>query len=197
MTRTKESFNLARRRAWKKHLSLSSGAKAIASSRSTSRGTSTHSPRPCTSTSSARSPRRRRTATAARSCSLAPVARSAPGRICTSGWTRTAKPSYSEARSASFVQAFAKIGLIPDCGGTWLLPRLIGPARARALALTAEPLPADKAEAWGLIWKALDDAELMPQAHALCARFTAAPTVALALIKRLLDQSWSNDLDTQ
>src|SRR5207247_5968797 len=100
------------------------------------------------------------------------------------------------ARSASFVQAFAKIGLIPDCGGTWLLPRLIGPARARALALTAEPLPADKAEAWGLIWKALDDAELMPQAHALCARFTAAPTVALALIKRLLDQSWSNDLDT-
>ena len=101
------------------------------------------------------------------------------------------------ARLASFVQAFAKIGLIPDCGGTWLLPRLIGPARARALALTAEPLPADKAEAWGLIWKALDDAELMPQAHALCARFTAAPTVALALIKRVLDQSWSNDLDTQ
>src|SRR5436309_887711 len=67
------------------------------------------------------------------------------------------------ARSASFVQAFAKIVRIPDCGGTWLLPRLIGPARARALALTAEPLPADKAEAWGLIWKALDDAELMPQ----------------------------------
>src|SRR5437016_11682080 len=101
------------------------------------------------------------------------------------------------ARSASFVQALAKIGLIPDCGGTWLLPRLIGPARARALALTAEPLPADKAEAWGLVWKALDDAELMPQAHALCAHFTAAPTVALALIKRVLDQSWSNDLDTQ
>src|SRR5262245_11092450 len=101
------------------------------------------------------------------------------------------------ARSASFVQAFAKVGLIPDCGGTWLLPRLIGPARARALALTAEPLPADKAEAWGLIWKALDDGELMAQAHALCARFIAAPTVALALIKRVLDESWSNDLDTQ
>src|SRR5262245_2120859 len=96
------------------------------------------------------------------------------------------------ARSASFIQAFAKIGLIPDCGGTWLLPRLVGPARARGLALTAEP-----AEAWGLIWKALDDAELMVQAHALCARFAAAPTLALALIKRVLDESWSNDLDTQ
>src|SRR5579871_59477 len=57
------------------------------------------------------------------------------------------------ARSASFVQAFARVGLVPDCGGTWLLPRLIGPARARGLALTAEPLPAEKAEAWGLIWK--------------------------------------------
>src|SRR5262249_2336508 len=57
------------------------------------------------------------------------------------------------ARPASFVQAFAKIGLTPDCGGTWFLPRLVGPARARGLALTAEPLPADKAEAWGLIWK--------------------------------------------
>src|SRR5215470_11489339 len=90
------------------------------------------------------------------------------------------------ARSASFIQAFVKIGLIPDCGGTWLLPRLVGPARARGLALTAEPLPADKAEAWGLIWKTLDDLELMAQAHQLCVYFTAAPTVALALIKRAL-----------
>ena len=57
------------------------------------------------------------------------------------------------AKSASFVQAFAKIGLVPDSGGTWFLPRLIGPARARGLALTGEPLPAEKAEAWGLIWK--------------------------------------------
>ena len=99
------------------------------------------------------------------------------------------------ARSASFVQAFAKIGLIPDCGGTWFLPRLIGPARARGLALTAEPLPADKAEAWGLIWKTFDDPELMAQAHQLCVQFTAAPTVALALIKRTLDEAWGNDLD--
>jgi len=101
------------------------------------------------------------------------------------------------ARSATFVQAFVKIGLIPDCGGTWLLPRLIGPARARGLALTAEPLPADKAEAWGLIWKTLDDLELMAQAHQLCVHFTAAPTVALALIKRALDEAWGNDLDAQ
>jgi 2-(1,2-epoxy-1,2-dihydrophenyl)acetyl-CoA isomerase len=101
------------------------------------------------------------------------------------------------ARSATFVQAFAKIGLIPDCGGTWFLPRLIGPARARGLALTAEPLPADKAEAWGLIWKTLDDLELMAQAHQLCVHFTAAPTVALALIKRALDEAWANDLDAQ
>jgi 2-(1,2-epoxy-1,2-dihydrophenyl)acetyl-CoA isomerase len=101
------------------------------------------------------------------------------------------------ARSATFLQAFAKIGLVPDCGGTWVLPRLVGPARARALALMAEPVSAEQAEAWGLIWKAHDDGELMAQAHGLCARFAAAPAVALALIKRLLDESWGNDLDTQ
>ena len=65
------------------------------------------------------------------------------------------------ARSASFVQAFAKIGLVPDSGGTWFLPRLVGPARARGLALTGEPLSAEKAEAWGLIWKMAEDLELM------------------------------------
>jgi 2-(1,2-epoxy-1,2-dihydrophenyl)acetyl-CoA isomerase len=101
------------------------------------------------------------------------------------------------ARSANFVQSFAKIGLVPDSGGSWILPRLVGPARARALALTAEPLPADKAEAWGMIWKALDDDKLMVEAHALCGRFASAPTLGLALIKRALDASWENDLDTQ
>ena len=75
------------------------------------------------------------------------------------------------ARSATFVQSFAKIGLVPDSGGTWILPRLIGPARARALALTAEPVPAEKAEAWGMIWKAVADGELMAEAHKLCAAF--------------------------
>jgi 2-(1,2-epoxy-1,2-dihydrophenyl)acetyl-CoA isomerase len=101
------------------------------------------------------------------------------------------------ARSASFVQAFAKIGLVPDSGGTWFLPRLVGPARARGMALTGDPLPADKAEAWGLIWKMHDDLVLMAEAHRLCVHFTEAPTVALALIKRLLDESWANDLDAQ
>ena len=101
------------------------------------------------------------------------------------------------ARSASFIQSFAKIGLVPDSGGTWMLPRLVGPARARALALLAEPLPAATAEAWGLIWKSYEDAILMEEAHRLCAHFAVAPTAGLALIKRALDESWTNDLDAQ
>jgi 2-(1,2-epoxy-1,2-dihydrophenyl)acetyl-CoA isomerase len=101
------------------------------------------------------------------------------------------------ARSASFVQAFARIGLVPDSGGTWILPRLIGPARARGLALTGEPLPAERAEAWGLIWKCVADDMLMTQAQELCVVFAAGPTIGLALTKRLLDDSWGNDLDTQ
>lgn len=101
------------------------------------------------------------------------------------------------ARSANFVQSFAKIGLIPDAGGTYILPRLLGAARARALALTAEPVSAERAEAWGLIWKAVDDSALMPEAEKLCAHFAKAPTAGLALIKRALDASWDNDLDAQ
>ena len=101
------------------------------------------------------------------------------------------------ARSARFIQAFAKIGLVPDAGGSWLLPRLVGAARARALALTAEPLPAETAQAWGLIWKVFDDERLMPEAQALCAQLAAGPTVALGLIKRALDAAETNDLDAQ
>jgi 2-(1,2-epoxy-1,2-dihydrophenyl)acetyl-CoA isomerase len=101
------------------------------------------------------------------------------------------------ARSASFVQAFAKIGLIPDSGGTWFLPRLVGSARARGLALLAEPLPAERAEAWGLIWKAVDDATLMQEAERLCVHFASAPTHGLARIKRALDAAETNDLATQ
>ena len=101
------------------------------------------------------------------------------------------------ARSAKFVQAFAKIGLIPDSGGTWILPRLVGSARARGLALLAEPLPADTAENWGLIWKAVDDADLISAAEAMCAGFAGAPTVGLCLIKRALDAAETNGVDAQ
>jgi len=101
------------------------------------------------------------------------------------------------ARSATFVQSFARIGLVPDSGGTWLLPRLVGQARARGLALLAEPLPADKAEAWGLIWRAVDDAALMAEAEKLCAHFASAPTFGLGLIKRALDAAEDNSLSAQ
>jgi 2-(1,2-epoxy-1,2-dihydrophenyl)acetyl-CoA isomerase len=101
------------------------------------------------------------------------------------------------ARSAKFIQAFAKIGLIPDSGGTWVLPRLVGRARARGLALLAEPLPADKAEEWGLIWKAVDDAALMAEAERLAAHLATQPTRGLVLTRRALDAAEANDLDAQ
>jgi 2-(1,2-epoxy-1,2-dihydrophenyl)acetyl-CoA isomerase len=101
------------------------------------------------------------------------------------------------ARSASFIQSFARVGLVPDSGGTWALPRRIGDARARGLALLAEPLPAQKAEDWGLIWKAVDDAALMPEATAMCEHFAAAPTHGLSLIKQALNASSGNTLDAQ
>jgi 2-(1,2-epoxy-1,2-dihydrophenyl)acetyl-CoA isomerase len=101
------------------------------------------------------------------------------------------------ARSASFVQAFVRIGLIPDIAGTYWLPRLVGMARARGLAMTGEALPADKAADWGLIWKVCDDAELMTEAETLCERFAAAPTVALGLMKKALNASPGNDFEAQ
>ena len=101
------------------------------------------------------------------------------------------------ARSASFLQAFARIGLAPDSGSTWFLPRLVGAQRARALALLAEKLTAEEAAAWGLIWKVVDDERLLPEATALAQRLAAAPTRALAGIKRALDAAWDNSLDAQ
>ena len=95
------------------------------------------------------------------------------------------------------MQSFAKVGLIPDSGGTWYLPRLAGMARARGLALLAEPLSAEKAESWGLIWKVVDDAALMSEAEKLCGHFAAAPTYGLSLIKRALDAAAANSLDDQ
>ena len=101
------------------------------------------------------------------------------------------------ARSASFLQAFAKIGLIPDCGGTWLLPRLVGEARARALSMLAEPVSADAAAAWGMIWRAVPDEELVAEAEGVAARLAAGPTAALGLLKQALDESAVNDLEDQ
>ena len=101
------------------------------------------------------------------------------------------------ARSASFIQVFSRIALVPDLGSTWLLPRLVGQARARGLALLAEPLSAEKAEQWGLIWKAVDDASLMAEAEKLCVHFSTAPTFGLGLIKRALDAAEDNDLSAQ
>lgn len=100
-------------------------------------------------------------------------------------------------RSAKFIQSFAKLGLVPDAGGTWILPRLIGVARARAIALLAEPVSAEQAEAWGMIWKAIDDSELMNEAHRLAAHFAIQPTAGLALMKRAFDLSETNSLDHQ
>jgi 2-(1,2-epoxy-1,2-dihydrophenyl)acetyl-CoA isomerase len=101
------------------------------------------------------------------------------------------------ARSAKFIQAFAKLGVVPDAGGTWLLPRLVGAARARGLALLAEPLSAETAQAWGLIWKAVDDDRLVAEAEQICAQLAAGPTIGLGLIKRALDAAERNDLDRQ
>ena len=101
------------------------------------------------------------------------------------------------ARSAKFIQAFAKIGLVPDSGGTYFLPRLVGDARARALSLLAEPVSAAQAENWGMIWKVHDDAELMAEARKLAAHLATQPTQGLALIKQALNASAGNDLDAQ
>ncbi|CAA9533200.1 MAG: 1,2-epoxyphenylacetyl-CoA isomerase [uncultured Sphingosinicella sp.] len=101
------------------------------------------------------------------------------------------------ARSAKFIQSFASIGLIPDSGGTWVLPRLVGQARAMGLALTAEPLPADKAEQWGLIWKAVEDEQLDIEVDTLASRFASAPTRGLAAIKRMIRESWGHSLDQE
>ena len=93
------------------------------------------------------------------------------------------------ARSASFIQAFSKIGLIPDCGGTWLLPRLVGRSRALALALTGDKLSAADAERLGMIWQVAEDAELMERANALADKLAAMPSRALVATRQALDAS--------
>ena len=99
------------------------------------------------------------------------------------------------ARSASFIQAFSKIGLIPDAGGTWLLPRLVGRARAMGLAFLGDKLPADEAERIGLIWRCVDDAALPAEVQALAQRLAAMPVHALAETRRAFAQADATGLE--
>lgn len=101
------------------------------------------------------------------------------------------------ARSAKFIQAFCKIGLVPDSAGTYTLPRLVGPARAAGLAMLGEAIDAETAAQWGLIWKSVDDDTLMTEADGLARHLATQPTRALGLIKRALNESENNDLDAQ
>ncbi len=101
------------------------------------------------------------------------------------------------ARGASFVQSFCRLGLVPDSGGTYFLPRLAGSARAMGLALLGDKLPAEQAERWGLIWKVVDDDQLMAEASALARTLASGPTKGYALTKKALCASWGNSLDAQ
>ena len=101
------------------------------------------------------------------------------------------------ARSAKFIQSFSAIGLIPDSGGSWILPRLVGHARAMGLALTGEPLPAEKAEEWGLIWKCVDDDALDSEVDALAGKLAALPPLGLSAIKSIIRSTWDRTLDQE
>ena len=101
------------------------------------------------------------------------------------------------ARSAKFIQSFSAIGLIPDSGGTWVLPRLVGQARAMGLALLGEPLPAEKAEEWGLIWKCVDDEALGSEVDGIAGKLASLPPLGLAAIKEMIRSSWAHTLDQE
>ena len=101
------------------------------------------------------------------------------------------------AESARFIQSFSKVGLIPDTGGSWHLPRLLGEARAKGLALTAMPISAAQAENWGLIWKMLPDEDLMAEARAMAASMAKGPTLGMSLTKQAIQAAASNTLDSQ
>ncbi len=100
-------------------------------------------------------------------------------------------------RSAKFIQSFSALGLVPDSGGSWHLPRLVGQARALGLALTGEPLPAEQAAEWGLIWKCVDDDVLDTETDALAAKLASLPPLGLAAIKALIRSSGSRTLDQE
>src|SRR3954451_21889010 len=101
------------------------------------------------------------------------------------------------AKSAKFIQSFSAIGLIPDSRGTWWLPRLAGQARALGLALTGEPLPAEKAAEWGLIWKAVEDDALDAEVVAMATKLASLPPLGLAAIKEMIRSSWQYSLDEE
>ena len=101
------------------------------------------------------------------------------------------------ARSAKFIQSFSAIGLVPDSGGTWVLPRLVGQARAMGLALTGAPLPAETAEEWGLIWKCVDDEALDAEVDTIAQKLASLPPLGLAAIKEMIRSSWSHTLDEE
>ncbi len=101
------------------------------------------------------------------------------------------------ARSASFLQAFSKIGLIPDTGGTWFLPQRVGMARAMGLALLAEKLPAEKAAEWGLIWQCVDDAEFAATVDRIAAQLATAPTKALVRTRQAMHAAPGHTLEQQ
>ena len=101
------------------------------------------------------------------------------------------------ADSASFIQSFSKIGLVPDAGSSWILPRRVGMARAMGLALTATPLSAVDAEAWGLIWKRYEDDALLQAARAMAEQLASGPTAAFASTKMLMQRAATADFETQ
>lgn len=101
------------------------------------------------------------------------------------------------ADSASFIQSFSKIGLVPDAGSSWILPRRVGMARAMGLALTATPLSAVDAEAWGLIWKRYEDDALLQAARAMAEQLASGPTAAFASTKMLMQRAATADIETQ
>ena len=101
------------------------------------------------------------------------------------------------ADSAKFIQSFAKVGLVPDGGGTWSLAHLVGEARAKGLALTASPLHAPQAAEWGLIWKAVPDDNLMDDARALADQLSNGPTIGLGMAKQAIQSAATNTMDEQ
>lgn len=101
------------------------------------------------------------------------------------------------ARSANFIQSFSRIGLVPDSGGTWFLPRLVGHARAMGLALLGDKLPAEQAVQWGLIWRCVDDGQLADEVGAIARHLASAPTRGLARTKQAMLSSWGHSLEQQ